>query len=281
MDDVTLFSRDYMGFVGVTQVNAVLERRKAEIQAALADIERSETGVVEGRLRISKSKGTAQFYCVKDKGDHQGEYIPKTNVKYIRALAQKQYNEKAKMRLIKEQKLIEELIAFQKNESEEVWYEEKMTFRKKLVSPFGLTDAKLSRLWLSEDYRTNPYKPDELVYETERGEMVRTKSEMLLANMYYSLGIPYRYECALPLQNGITKYPDFTLLDNKRRMIIYHEHMGLIENEEYRRENIRKLDAYRDEGIYCGKNLLITYETKESPFNIGAIKRMMKDYFGV
>ena len=53
------------------------------------------------------------------------------------------------------------------------------------------------------------------VYETKKNELVRTKSEMMLADMYYELGIPYRYEAQLLLKNGKKKYPDFTLLKTK------------------------------------------------------------------
>ena len=40
------------------------------------------------------------------------------------------------------------------------------------------------------------------------------------------LSIPYKYECPLQLSNGMIIYPDFTVLDVKRRKVWYWEHRG-------------------------------------------------------
>ncbi|MBP3603897.1 MAG: hypothetical protein J6J79_07100 [Lachnospiraceae bacterium] len=93
------------------------------------------------------------------------------------------------------------------------------------------------------------------------------------------LGIPYRYEAQLKLKNGKRKYPDFTLLKVKTREVIYHEHFGLLDNEEYRQASLNKLDEYSKNGIYLGKNLIITYEAEGHYLNIKEIKKMMKEIF--
>lgn len=133
--------------------------------------------------------------------------------------------------------------------------------------------------WKNEVYVTNPYYPEEKVYPTKKDELVRSKSEVLLADMYYELGIPYRYEAELLLTNGKKKYPDFALLDIHRRKVIYHEHLGLMDNEEYRHANLIKLDEYRRNGIYPGKNLIITYEGEDCYINIKEIKQMIQELF--
>jgi hypothetical protein len=97
--------------------------------------------------------------------------------------------------------------------------------------------------------------------------------------MYYELGIPYRYECALKLPNGKIKYPDFTLLDTKRRRLIYHEHMGLMEEDRYRKDNLSKVNEYRKNGIFIGKNLVLTFEGPGYPFNIADIKKSTEEIF--
>ena len=66
--------------------------------------------------------------------------------------------------------------------------------------------------------------PEHLKYSTEKGELVRSKSELLIADMYYSLGIPYKYEAGVKLRGGIVRYPDFTLLRVRDRKEFYHEH---------------------------------------------------------
>ncbi len=85
----------------------------------------------------------------------------------------------------------------------------------------------------------------------------------------------------LVLKNGGTRYPDFTLLDVRAREEVFLEHFGLLDDEEYRRNCLHKLDEYRNNGIYPGRNLIFTYETEENPLDIKGIKKMLKDLFKV
>lgn len=144
-----------------------------------------------------------------------------------------------------------------------------------------LPDELYVQQWENESYVSNPYYKEDKIYPTKKGDLARTKSEVLLADMYYELGIPYRYEEELRLKNGDVKYPDFTLLDVKNRKIIYHEHLGLLDDDKYRFKNLRKLNEYRRNGIYPGKNLIITYEADGSSLNIKEIQTMVKEIFSV
>ena len=81
------------------------------------------------------------------------------------------------------------------------------------------------------------------------------------------------------MRNGSIRYPDFTLLRVKTREEVYLEHFGLLDDEEYLYKNLQKLDEYRDNGIYPGKNLIFTYETGDNPLYIRGIRAMLKDIF--
>ena len=105
-----------------------------------------------------------------------------------------------------------------------------------------------------------------LIYRTHRGELVRSKSEWIIADKLHSAGIDYQYEQPLSLA-GIDRLPDFTIVDDDSGETWYWEHNGLLDNANYRERWERKLDAYRSEGILPlkeggGKNgtLLITEE---------------------
>ena len=63
----------------------------------------------------------------------------------------------------------------------------------------------------------------------------------------------------------------------KAREEIYLEHFGLLDDEEYLYKNLQKMDEYRDNGIYPGKNLIFTYETGENPLDIRGIRAMLKE----
>lgn len=79
-------------------------------------------------------------------------------------------------------------------------------------------------------------------------------------------------ECKYPIGNRITKpVPTVIILAYgivNEKELIYHEHLGLLDEEKYRRDNLRKLNDYRKNGIYPGKNLIVTYETEGIYLNI-------------
>ena len=53
---------------------------------------------------------------------------------------------------------------------------------------------------------------ENLIHRTARGEMVRSKSEVIIADHLADKGVDYGYEQPLTIE-GVTKYPDFTIED--------------------------------------------------------------------
>ena len=49
----------------------------------------------------------------------------------------------------------------------------------------------------------------------------------------------------------------------------------------YRKTNLIKLDEYRRNGIYLGKNLIITYEAEGCYLNIREIRNMCQELLNV
>jgi hypothetical protein len=54
---------------------------------------------------------------------------------------------------------------------------------------------------------------DRLIHRTSRAETVRSKSEVIIANLLHAKDIDYHYEHPLEL-GGVVKYPDFTIEDD-------------------------------------------------------------------
>lgn len=107
--------------------------------------------------------------------------------------------------------------AFQTEEAERV-YEKMSEVCKALVSPLLLSKEELLHKWNTEEYAVNLFHPKNLRYETEQGEMVRSKSEVIIANLLYSYrkDILYKYERPFILiKDGMEKtiYPDFTIMN--------------------------------------------------------------------
>lgn len=257
-----------------------LRLRKMQLEQALDRINEAKCDEPEGKLRVSRAKGNSQYYQVLSSADTVGKYIRKKDRYLASLLAQKSYNAKLYKSLNAEMEAVNALLN-QLNEAPEMIYDNLITERKNIVTPIMMSDEIFSALWLAEEYEKDPYYPEELIYETQRGEFVRSKSEMFIADAYFNLGIPYRYEARLNLKNGGFKYPDFTVLNVKKRMVVYHEHLGKLDDENYRNRNMQKMRQYQESGIYTGKNLIITFEAETVPFNIRQIEKMIKEVLEV
>jgi hypothetical protein len=88
-----------------------------------------------------------------------------------------------------------------------------------------------------------------LIHRTERGELVRSKSELVIADKLHARGIDYAYEQPLVLPNGRTRYPDFTIADHARGMTFYWEHLGMLDDPGYRSRWEHKRAEYLEFGI--------------------------------
>lgn len=254
----------------------MLEARLANLNCALR-LAKKDQDFPEGSLRVSTSNKRVRYYWMNQKASDLGEYIKKDNHQFARELAQKSYNRKFIKMAESEILYLQSVITHLSKNNADMSYDKLSLTRKNLVNPYILPDNIYAKNWQEESYKTSNYLPECKVYSTKRGEMVRSKSEAIIADILYELKIPYKYEKALVLKNGTIKFPDFTVLNKKTRQEVYIEHFGLLDDELYLNSNLLKLDEYRNNGIYLGKNLLFTYETENSPLDIKGIRKMFRE----
>lgn len=253
-----------------------MKDRRSMLKRAIKAAKHDEASFPQGSLRVSPGNGRVRFFQVPEDKSLPEQYIKKGQMVLAAALAQKDYNRKFLGKAQQELDKIERIIRQLERDNAESAYEELSEHRKTLVKPYIQTDRLYAKDWQAKPFMPNPYMPEMKKYDTRRGEKVRSKSEAILADMLYRLGIPYHYEKPLNLGAGKVRYPDFTLLKVDTREEIYLEHFGLLNDEEYRNNSLLKLDEYRNHGIYVGKNLLFTYETEYSPLDIKGIEKMLK-----
>ena len=88
-----------------------------------------------------------------------------------------------------------------------------------------------------------------LIHRTTRGELVRSKSEVIIANLLDGLKLPYGYEQPFTAPDGSVRYPDFTIDDGEtgRRLLI--EHLGMLDRPDYVRRWKAKEEWYRQAGV--------------------------------
>lgn len=254
--------------------------RKQLLEEVVSVTEEVLRDAPDGKLRIDFRKGNARYFQVMTKYS-SGMYIPQDEKLLVEKLAEKGVAKKLLAYAKKELDLIIRYISFLKEDSAEHVYRKLNDERKKLVTPLLLDGKTYASMWLAKPFPGNPQFPEGLTYKTKRGDMVRSKSEVIIANIYYELGIPYKYECPIVMENGNTRYPDFTLLDIAHHRTVYHEHLGIIEDPEYRKKTFLKLREYRENGIYAGKNLILTSETAYVPFDPEQFRRRIRDSFKV
>lgn len=260
----------------MNQLFRELINRREFLSELLVTIRKREKDLPGGKLRISNDKGNLHYYYITEQGDTHGKYIPRKDSILAQKLAQKEYLKQLYRETEQELKNINTfLVKYGETHLEDV-YMCLNEYRKGLVEPLVVSDDIFVKQWEEQIYAINPFCSEERVYPTKKDELVRSKSEVLLADMYYDMGIPYRYEAELCLKNGKKKYPDFTILDVRKRTVIYHEHLGLLDSDSYRQANMRKIEEYRKDGIFLGKNLIITYEAEGIYLNVKEIKEMIK-----
>ena len=106
----------------------------------------------------------------------------------------------------------------------------------------------------------NAYHREGLIFKLSNGMAVRSKNELTIGEQLISHGLDFRYEKLLRLYdlNGRLKnfYPDFTI--NAFGRELYWEHLGLMNNDEYKRNAEWKIDVYRENGIIANDNLILT-----------------------
>ncbi len=124
---------------------------------------------------------------------------------------------------------------------------------------------------------------EHLIHRTARGEMVRSKSEVIIANALAANGIDYAYERSLTIE-GVTKYPDFTIEDMESGQTLYWEHCGMLHVPSYRRRWEEKLAWFRTHGIlphHEGKGakgtLIITRDEPNGSIDSAKITKLIDD----
>lgn len=96
------------------------------------------------------------------------------------------------------------------------------------------------------------------VHEALSGDMVRSKSEVIISNLLHKGEIPFRYEQLLLAGDGTPRLPDFTL--TSRGETYFWEHLGMLDQTTYANEWERKRAWYEE---WFPGQLLVTRESPQ------------------
>lgn len=260
-----------------------LEQERDNLVKLVPKLEKEISKAPEGSLVTLKARGRYPQYYHYIEGDREkgknGRYLPKKELKLVQRLAQKQYEmevlECAKKRAGAISVFLKQ---YQENDAEAI-YEKLSEEKKKLIIPWFEPEETFVNKWKEKMRGSANGFPKEIEFYTEAGECVRSKSEKILADGFYRMGIPYAYEPELELTDGSWIYPDFALLHKGKRKTIYFEHFGIMDYSEYSAKAIKKITRYEENGYWFGDNFLCTFETSENPLDMQIVEKMLKHYF--
>ena len=141
--------------------------------------------------------------------------------------------------------------------------------------PEGKLRCKLNR---SRQHTVLGFEEGAPEFYTKAGLRVRSKSEIIIAERLDDLVLPYIFEFPVYLPDRGWVFPDFTILNVRLRKAYLWEHLGRMDDPGYLVSNISKLKSYEKEGYYMGDNLIVTFETKDSPIDTRQVDRLIKHF---
>ncbi len=265
-----------------TQLIGLIKSRIASLEKKTNKLDSSIYDSIPGFLIISTIRGKDCFYHVTEEdGCRRKTYL--TDEKTIGLLSNKRYLEKLRDAAEKELKALRFCLGHLEssiyNSDVEKVYDSLPRQIKGYVVPDAITDEGFAAAWQAKKVICGR-KTSAHTVKTLRGEYVRSKSEALIADRFYSLGIPYIYEQRFIVDEMTEFYlhPDFTVLNKRTRKEYFWEHCGMIDDSKYGNVSVDKLVIYSSKGYLQGKNLIFTYETREKPLNLDYVDRLIAEF---
>lgn len=113
-----------------------------------------------------------------------------------------------------------------------------------------------------------------LIHRTKNPNlMVRSKSEVIIANELISADIKFKYE-EMFNRDGHQCLPDFTFVDLSDEIIIW-EHLGMLTVPEYKTSWEKKLKFYNSIGFIEGENLFTTHDHENGSIDTTEIMKVI------
>ncbi len=260
------------------QIKNLLETREKQLLKIKKEKEKALRKIPDGNLRICKHGEKVQYYYRNDPKDFNGVYIREENIELARKLAQKDYDEKVLCTTEKELNVIKKCLSNYPAKCVEQIYQSLHKERQKLITPIREPDDEYIRKWEAVKYQGKEFYDGLPEFYTTKGERVRSKSELIIADLLNKEGIPYRYEYPIYLEEIGKIYPDFTVLNVSKREEMRWEHLGMMDDSAYVEKALKKIAIYEQNGMFPGENLILTYETRMNPISQRLIMLMIHHY---
>lgn len=248
------------------------------LSSLIPKLEKKLNSLPSGSLKICKRGKTERYYLADSICFEKPKNLNRKEYKLIEDLAQKSYLKKVLKASIREAEVLKNTLDKYPTTLAEDVYDHLSDERKKLVKPIVTPIEQFVKEWQERPYVPKKISEDVPIFETLRGERVRSKSEQIIADRLYLAGIPYKYECPLKVGNKIY-HPDFTILRRSDRKEIYLEHCGKLDDPKYTKDNLPRINEYILNGFGLGDKLFLSFESSTVPLDVRVIDKMIEEYF--
>lgn len=263
----------------------LLESENSRTSKQLALISNAEKCNIKGSLKTMKKRN--RYYYVLQHYDSLKKkfvctYIRVADVDIAKKVANRDYLRDVEKVLRAKKQAIEQLLNNDYDALIDDCYGKLDDGRKAIVTPLEESVQARINEWNNAVYLPNNSYPETLIHPTERGEMVRSKSEAWIADYLYSQRefLDYRYEKPLQVvmdKKIVTIHPDFTIINLRTGEIYILEHASRLDLPEYHNAFVWKHRAYTENGWTQSGRLFYSFESEGLPFNIKQVKDIVKN----
>lgn len=261
------------------EIYNALEKSFSELQKYKKQAEAMLKNVPSGNqhLRVSRRGKSFEYYLIEKTGATNGNYLKKANQILLKQLCRKEYAQKVLRTIEKQSRSISKFLEKFRPAALMQVYTDLHPGKQEFVHPIIPDDETYVKEWNAVAYFGRSFDESAAEFFTQKGERVRSKSEILIADSLAKNNVPYHYE--FPVKVGHrTVYPDFYCLNVRTREMLLWEHLGMMDNPDYVQKAVLKLNEYQNAGYVLGKNLIITMESIESPLNVKTVRQMIAAY---
>lgn len=255
-----------------------LENALAQLQEARTRYEFELEGMPDGKLVHVKAADGERYYVEVRDGERPSRRGITRRPDLVATFARKEYLRKALAVIDHDVRTLERAVRrYKRFDPEEVVGSLSSAYRDLPLDAFyhPLVDTVALSLdatdeqriashaaWGAEAPGPSDYLPEGRTLRTSRGERMRSKAEVLIAETLYSYGIPFRYEQELEA-GGATFHPDFTF-EGAGGKEFYLEFCGMMDDPAYVEGHKRKRSAYEAAGIAEWDNIIYLYASGNS-----------------
>lgn len=239
----------------------------------------------KGILHSEMAQGKyPQYYVVEEndinqKGSSRSrKYIRKNELEQAKKLAQKEYDRLVLENIKKRERAIREILKTEYYADIHTLYKKMSPAKQFLVTPYVWDNESYIKQWKEITKSEKNSFPFSNSFQTDNGELVRSKSEKIIADKLNQKRIPYKYEMGLKLGDNVV-YPDFTILKMSTREEVYLEHFGMMDNPDYCKKALEKIELYECNGIRLGERLFVSLESSLKSLSSRYIEILLDNFY--